>query len=98
MKQKYLSLISISVLFLMLGGMLSGCGLKPAEDANEAEAVLEEPQAPVEPAPVEPAAIPAPVITDAELDQEIKAIDDALETVKVTGFEQTDLADKDLGL
>ncbi|MFA6525961.1 MAG: hypothetical protein WCT26_00920 [Candidatus Buchananbacteria bacterium] len=99
MNKKYLSLISLVALAMLAGGLLSGCGLQPTDES--AGTVDETPLSTAavdEQTPVAPEPVVAPVITDAELDQEIKAIDADLETVKTTGFEASNLADKDLGL
>lgn len=86
---------------MAFGGLLSGCSLQPGNGDRAAEETAapagEIPlgQIPAETAAEETATAP---MTDAELDQEVKAIDAELETVKITGFEAANLADKDLGL
>jgi len=100
MNKKYFSYLSFFVLALVLGGLLSGCSLSPTDQSAgtvEETPVAAEPVVPVDQTPV-PAVDAAPVITDAELDQEVKAMDTELDTVKMTGFEATNLTDKDLGL
>lgn len=100
MNKKYLSLISLVALAMLVGGLLSGCVFQPAEDIEGTvdETPLADAEALEEDTSTEPVAVAAPVITDAELDQEIKAIDADLETIKTTGFEASNLSDKDLGL
>lgn len=99
MNKKYLSLIALAALLIMAGGLLSGCGNQSSQD--DSTGLLDENTAPttetaITQPPVETVA--APVITDAELDQELKNIDAELDTVKITGFEASNLADKDLGI
>jgi len=96
MNKKYLSLISLAALLVLIGGLLSGCGFKTSEE--ESIGLIDESAAPAEEAPLpnEPAA--PPVMSDVELDQELKNIDDDLKAVETTGFESTNLADKDLGI
>lgn len=99
MNKKYSSLISLVALAMLAGGLLSGCGLQPTEEsAGTVEETPLSTDTAEEQTPVAPEPTTAPVITDAELDLEIKAIDADLETIKTTGFELTNLADKDLGL
>lgn len=95
MNKKNLSLIALAALMILISGLLSGCGFK-TED--ESIGLIDESSAPAEenPLPAEPVA--PPVITDAELDQEFKNIDADLKTVETTGFESTNLSDKDLGI
>lgn len=102
--KKYSSLIAISALTLLLAGLLSGCNILNNQSADESVGRVDEtpattaPEIPVATEPVATAPVPAPVMTDAELDQETKGLDASLDTVKTTGFEATNLTDKDLGL
>jgi len=100
MDKKYLSFASLAAVALLAVSVLAGCTLLPTGESDgasdetlpaDSEMLPEESQAQAE-------ASAAPVITDAELDQEIKNIDASLDTVKTTGFEPSSLADKDLGI
>ena len=89
--KKYLLITSLLAL-VAVGGLLTGCGVKQKANTNIENPPLEQ-VAPIE----EQAAAPAP-ITDADIDQELKGLDASMDTVKVTGFEDSSLSDKDLGL
>ena len=95
--KKILSLISLVAVMLVGGVMLGGCvNQKPqvAEVNTDIETVADQPE--VVPAVEQPAEIKE--VTDADLEAELKGLDAEMDTIKTTGFEQTDLSDKDLGL
>ena len=103
MKSKYLTIASFTILLILAGGLLAGCGNKVDQvaDTSDASAVVDQVPAVETPAPapvVPQVATPTPAITEADLDLELKGLDASLDTVKTTGFEQTDLNNKDLGL
>ncbi|MFA5021215.1 MAG: hypothetical protein WC517_04125 [Patescibacteria group bacterium] len=102
MDKKYLSLASLTVILVFSTILLSGCGNQPTDGLANQGRVDEEPStesgAEAEPPTEANETATAPIITDEELDQEIKNIDADLEAIKATGFESTDLSDKDLGL
>ena len=100
--KKYFTLFIISISILLAGSLLTGCGKQPvAEQTANAPAVApasDSSDLPVSDGAVETAAPPAPTLTDADLDREIKNLDSSLDPVKSTGFEAASLSDKDLGL
>ena len=95
--KKISSLISLVAVMLAGGVMLGGCvNQKPqvAEVNSDIEAVTDQSEAvPAVEQPVQPKEI-----SDTDLEAELKGLDAEMDAVKTTGFEQTDLADSDLGL
>jgi hypothetical protein len=84
-----IKIVSLLALVVISVGLLTGCGAEPIAPAS-VENVLQE-ETPI-----------APVATSTEpeldLDAETQGLDATLNEIDKSGFEQTDLSDKDLGL
>jgi len=95
MNKKYFFMFSLAVLVVLVGGLLAGCDSgwnKESSDytqqpSQETPAVEEQNQ---QPAPAD--------VTASDVDAEINSLDASVDTVKTSGFETTNLSDKDLGL
>ncbi len=100
--KKIISLISLTVICLTVGIVLSGCGptkVKPAAihiTTSTAGNPATQPTLGEEIKAVQTS--PTADITDVSLEADLNGLDAQMETIKSTGFEQTDLSDKDLGL
>lgn len=84
-----IKVVSLLVLVFISVGLLSGCGAEPIAPAPVDNSIQEQTQS-------------APVATSTEpeldLDVETQGLDATLNEIDKSGFEQTDLSDKDLGL
>lgn len=95
--------ILVSLVIASSGGLLlGGCGFGPF-DQSTTETPIVSPavnQTATEPVVTAPAETPVvtPAITDASLEVDLQSLDAAMGGIKTTGFEATDLTDKDLGL
>ncbi|MFA5124298.1 MAG: hypothetical protein WC473_00520 [Patescibacteria group bacterium] len=92
--KKHLSLIALLSVVFVVGGLLAGCGT--SQEINLQDNQGEKAAAPIESQAVQPAE--EPEITEVDLDQSLEDLDATMETIKTTGFEATNLSDKDLGL
>jgi len=100
MRQKYFSCFACATVILLSGAILTGCGNQPADETANTpnnQPLSVETNTPAE-QPAAQVATSAPVMTDAQLDQEVNNLDADLNSIKTTGFEATNLSDKDLGL
>ena len=97
MINKYFKLISLSAIILLSGVSLAGCGNQPNSQPTPAD------ESQVNSSPSElPAqnSLPTQTVEDttASLDQTVGDLDASIKTIETTGFEASNLADKDLGL
>jgi hypothetical protein len=100
MNKRYLILISLVAVLILAGGLLTGCGNQPTDQAATTDqATAPENTVPEQTPPAEVTTTPpAPEITESDLDKELNDLDKSWDTVKTTGFEPNNLNDKDLGL
>ncbi|MFA6228007.1 MAG: hypothetical protein WC668_02360 [Patescibacteria group bacterium] len=93
--KKYLSLIVLSSVVLVVGGLLAGCGAPPESNLQDSQ-IEGQALPPADNQMAQPAE--EPEITETDIDQSLKDLDATMDAVKTTGFEATNLSDKDLGL
>jgi hypothetical protein len=98
MNKKYFIIFSLSALVILAGGLLAGCDGNWSQESSNNYNANQQPSQQA-PAVEEQNPQPAPAdVTASDINLEIQSLDSSIDTVKTSGFEATNLNDKDLGL
>jgi len=94
--KKFLQLSFLVAIFILSGAVLSGCvNDKQVENSGRINDEAIDDQAIIEPV-IETSTDDG--VTDVSIESDLNDLDEIMDSVKTTGFESDNLADKDLGL